>query len=260
MRAFLLAVGVLVAMSSACSSESSTDDAAGGSSGQGTGGTSGASATGGSSGAGGDSTIGGTAGISGAGGGSGSGGADCPTGCPDGTCWLELDGSHTCVSPPEPPRETCDSTTECCTMDSECTDGDGGRCISNIDQYFGCGGAAPFGNSCYYDQCSSDDDCPTVDGASVNICVPPGALGRMTSTCVSGGCRTDADCTTGENGRCLFGEARTHGTCDRRLVSYCAYTSDPCQDRNTNCSSPQICLPDEDYDGRSCGPPPPMYP
>jgi hypothetical protein len=285
-------VGALAAVS-ACSGSADGERGAGGSSGEGSGGTSAASATGGSSsgsggsgatgganatggasgagqngggtgaasGTGGEGASGGDAGMAGSGGASGSGGkGDCPSGCPAGACWLGLDGTSTCVSPPaDPPRETC-QITMCCTMDSECTDGDGGRCVSNIAQYFGCGGAAPFGNSCYYDACSTDDDCPDLAGASVKVCVPPGALGRVTAACVSGGCRTNADCTTSPGGQCVFGEARTHGTCDRRQVFFCAYPSDPCQDRNTGCAGVQLCLPNESYDGRSCGPPPPMYP
>ena len=152
----------------------------------------------------------------------------------------------------------------CCAEDAQCADGAGGRCISRFNTYFGCGGAVPSGNGCNYDACASDADCNSQrpSGATVSACLPAGALGRYTATCIHGGCRTDADCTLHPGGQCRFGEAATHGTCDRRNVFFCAYPTDSCQS-NAQCQDSGtffLCLPEENYQGRHCAPPPPMYP
>jgi hypothetical protein len=153
----------------------------------------------------------------------------------------------------------------CCLKDSDCTQGVAGRCEEHllVAQNF-CGGAIAAGNTCIYDECSSDADCKTPPtGAKVAACAPSGALGLLSAGCVYGGCRTDADCTTHPGGQCQYGLAATKGVCNLRYVFFCAYPSDPCQVTSTGttgCSSPMICVPQDNYDGRLCGAGPPEYP
>jgi hypothetical protein len=184
--------------------------------------------------------------------------------CPGGTCWLGLDGAKTCVKPRAAPTlGSCQgSATACCTQDGDCTQGSGGRCLPRIDvvQNF-CGGAFPFGNACLYDQCKTDADCQAAAGAPITTCLPSGALDTFSATCTSGGCRTDADCTLHAGGRCLYDQAATNGVCALRNVLYCAYPTDPCGAANApTCPSGMICVPNDNYQGRQCGKPPPMYP
>jgi hypothetical protein len=203
---------------------------------------------------------------------SSSGGADVESGgapadscrtdadCPGGACWLNLNGVRACVTAPANVRRTecMASDSSCCTADTQCTQGAGGRCTARPGHP--CGGATGFGNACVYDTCTSDMDCRTL-GGSVAVCVPPGALSMITAGCVSGACRTNADCKLHPGGQCTYGPAATHnGMCDVRSVFFCAYPSDPCQGLNTGCQSPLLCLPNENFDGRSCNAPPPMYP
>jgi hypothetical protein len=189
-----------------------------------------------------------------------------PAACPGGVCWQQLDGVEECVhAPAEVPIVSCESVGSlCCSDDAECADGTAGRCISTRATYFGCGGAVPIGNKCNYAECAADADClpSTPQGATLAACVPAGALGLYTAACIYGGCRTDQDCTLHPGGECRFGEAATHGTCDRRRVLFCAYPSDPCGS-DSDCQqagSFQVCVPEESYQGRHCAPAPPMYP
>jgi hypothetical protein len=151
----------------------------------------------------------------------------------------------------------------CCSSDAACTGGKDGRCISNRATYLGCGGAVPTGNSCHYDDCSTDSDCKSGPAAAtVATCVPPGALGVYTATCVYGGCRIDADCTLHAGGKCTYGEQATHGMCDRGYVLFCAYPNDPCA-TNMQCQgNPNgiACVPEDNFQGRHCSAPPPAFP
>ena len=149
----------------------------------------------------------------------------------------------------------------CCTSDATCTQGSAGRCIPT--PFPPCGGAAPIGNICSYSACAADADClaATPAGATASVCVPSGAFGLFGAKCIYGGCRTDADCTLHPGGTCQYGNAATHnGMCDLRQVFFCAYPSDPCQGNATGCQIPQICLPEETYQGRHCAPGPPQFP
>jgi len=226
-----------------------------GDAGSGTGGVSGSSG----SGAGGSSGTGGDSGAAGAGGDT----WKCDLVCDDGTCWQDLNGESQCASDmPDEPAECFSSDMNCCTADSECTDGAGGRCIPNRDTVLSCGGAIPSGNSCNYDACTADADCEAdlPADSTVAACVPPGALANHTNACVYGVCRTDADCTKEAGGQCIYGFAATHNGCDLRLVLSCAYPSDPCQMRYGDCDGAMVCAPEEDLQGQHCVNPPPMYP
>ncbi|HXI54471.1 MAG TPA: hypothetical protein VNO55_00300 [Polyangia bacterium] len=191
-----------------------------------------------------------------------------PSDCPDGTCWLQLNGARACVKPPASPTllmcpQAGDPT--CCKGDGDCTlavDGgqiDKGRCLPRTSP---CGGAAPIGNSCQFDECRADADCNAgmPAGATVAICAPAGALNHVNAGCVYGGCRTDADCTRSPGGRCAYALADTGGACVVRNVLFCAYPNDPCS-MTSGCSPPaMICVPNPDYQGRRCGKGLPMYP
>jgi hypothetical protein len=188
--------------------------------------------------------------------------------CQGGTCWLQLDGAKACVQPRATPTlGACQSgQAGCCMKDTDCTQpaDSNGRCLPLFDvvENF-CGGAVPVGNVCRYDQCKVDADCKATApaGATVSTCVPSGAFGLYNATCVSGGCRTDGDCTLHAGGRCQYGQAATNGVCALRNVLYCAYPSDPCGNADSSpCTGGMICVPNDNYQGRQCGKAPPAYP
>jgi hypothetical protein len=142
--------------------------------------------------------------------------------------------------------------------DADCIDKAHGHCVPK--SYFpGCGGALPAGNVCTYDGCAADADCKAgmPAGATVATCLPA-IQGRVTKTCAYGGCRTNADCTKHPGGACQYGLGPTHGQCVLIDVFFCAYPSDPCPAQA--CPAPQRCVPNDNYQGRQCGPGPPMYP
>jgi len=202
------------------------------------------------------------------------GGADHPpdmcsqaADCPGGTCWQQLDGAKACVKPRATPTlGTCQaSDPACCLKDADCAQQSGGRCLPLllVKENF-CGGAVPFGNACRADQCRTDVDCKAMApvGATVSTCLPSGALNTFTATCTHGACRTDADCTLHPGGRCQYGQAATHGVCSLRNVLFCAYPSDPCgtPDPAKTCPTGMICVPNDNFQGRQCGQPPPAFP
>ena len=151
-------------------------------------GTGGATGTAGASGAGGAGGRGGGGGASGASGRGGNGGATGSGGsggvctgsgdCPGGVCFQGLDGVRRCAtSPADPPLRSCEfAPAGCCLQNSQCTQGTAGRCIPNAGSP--CGGAAPIGNVCSYDTCTTDASCTAAmpAGATVSVCVPAGAL------------------------------------------------------------------------------------
>lgn len=100
-------------------------------------------------------------------------------------------------------------------------------------------------------------------GATVSACVPSGAFGLYSATCVYGGCRTDADCSLYAGGSCQYGQSATDGVCSLRNVFFCAYPNDSCQvtdNATTGCPAGKICVPKSNDQGRECGAPPPAYP
>lgn len=85
-----------------------------------------------------------------------------------------------------------DPTLKGCVSDAECQKGANGRCERHMFAH------AQFANRCIYDECSADDDCTKQDqdplstrlGAGPCVC---GEKGKA-NVCMSGNCRTDADC------------------------------------------------------------------
>jgi hypothetical protein len=217
-------------------------------------------------------SAGATAGTGGAGiGGGGTTGAAgqaadrCEQGsdCASGACWQQLDGVKDCVGPATAPMpSSCQfagTGTPCCMSDADCTAKTHGRCVPRTS-FPGCGGAIPQGNACVYDECATDADCKAAlpAGATVATCLPSGALGGLTAACAYGACRTHADCTKHPGGACQYGLGPTHGQCVLIDVLFCAYPSDPCPAQA--CSTGMLCVPNDNYQGRQCGPGPPMYP
>jgi hypothetical protein len=196
-----------------------------------------------------------------------------PANCPGGTCWLQLDGSKSCVAKVKVAAEsTCQGVpTICCMADTSCTAQVGGLCVPNrfVTTTF-CGGAQPIGNVCRYDECANDADCDGAKpaGATKSACFPPGVYAGhnlFTATCVYGACRTDDDCTQSAGGRCSYGLAPTHGVCNLQYVTYCSYPSDPCHLGNVSSSqcdsaASMTCVPQDDLQGLHCGPAPPTAP
>jgi hypothetical protein len=180
--------------------------------------------------------------------------------CAPGVCWLQLDGVRACVPLTTPPvLQSCQyAGTPCCMSDADCTQKANGRCVPK-NYIPNCGGAVPVGNTCVYDQCATDADCKTAPpaGATVATCLPA-IQGRVTKICGYGGCRTNLDCTKHPGGLCQFGRGPTHGQCSLYDEFFCAYPSDPCPAQT--CAFPMVCVPNDDYQGRQCGPGPPMYP
>jgi hypothetical protein len=243
------------------SGSSGTGGMAGGDAGTG-GSLAGRDAAGGRAGTSGASGVGGDAGASG-----GAGAADsCQTweDCASAVCWEGLDGIRACLDAPTLPApvECFGSDSDCCTLDSECTDEGTAWCVPNASVTLSCGGAIPSGNTCLRGECGEDVECaPSLPaGATVAMCAPRGAFGLFAATCVYGGCRTNADCTLHDGGECRYELAATHQGCDLHYVLFCAYPNDPCQERHGSCDSPMVCAPEDDYQGRHCVPPPPMYP
>jgi hypothetical protein len=187
--------------------------------------------------------------------------------CPGGVCWQGLDGSKSCITPTATPTlMSCQNApTPCCTKNGDCTDSPNGRCLPlwNVKENY-CGGAIPQGNVCRYDQCKADVDCKAsaTGGLPVSACIPSGAFGLFTNTCVRGVCRVDADCALHPGGRCVYGLAPTNGTCSLLDVLSCAYANDPCGDGKAcpaDAAGP-LCVPKPNLQGRECGLPPPQFP
>jgi hypothetical protein len=77
-----------------------------------------------------------------------------------------------------PPGHVEPASTGACAKDADCTTGKNGRCW---------GGLVP--NTCTYDECTADADCPS----AVCDCRNDAHLGQP-NVCFKGNCRTDADC------------------------------------------------------------------
>jgi len=69
-----------------------------------------------------------------------------------------------------------------CAADTDCTEGDNGRCVQALGQP----------TFCSYDQCAKDDDC---GAASLCECRNPAQYNA--NGCFHGNCRLDADCGSG---------------------------------------------------------------
>jgi hypothetical protein len=96
-----------------------------------------------------------------------------------------------------------------CHADSDCTEGQNGRCVI----------ALPFGPKCTYDECFVDNDCSR--GAVCTCRNPP--FGN--NACVASGCLTDSDCA-GQYCSPSYGSCRNQGV----VQFVCHSPSDLCVD------------------------------
>ena len=133
-----------------------------------------------------------------------------------------------------------------CCEDSDC--GDNGRCVDFQTDY--CGGPPPpMDNKCIYDGCDVSSPC-----ADAQTCIPAGAFGYLTATCMTVGCSNDNDCVAGEGGQCqpfstgpgACSESRPNGF-------FCIYDSDVCQD-SSDCTDPEtpFCAYDVNAGATAC--------
>ncbi len=166
-----------------------------------------------------------SAGAAGKAGSGGSGGAsvvnsgDCDTDmdCTTGKCEaLYPGGFRTCVTP----------VTQETTCSPACTAG-----YSCVQTPLGpsCGLVTRPTIECAKEACTTAADC-TGNNA---ICVPGGALDRKVSTCLTGGCRLDADCKDEKGGKC---EPVTTNCCSGPSGLYCVYPTTGCRS-NADCAS-----------------------
>jgi hypothetical protein len=121
-------------------------------------------------------------------------------------------------STPAPPGNCSNSTGFAgrCSDDSTCTAGANGRCISP-------GGGVPIPCTCTYDECMHDTDC----AGEACACHGSAFTGGYGNRCVSGNCRTDADC--GAGGYCSPSEVAD--SCgDSLLGFFCRTPGDLCVD------------------------------
>jgi hypothetical protein len=124
-----------------------------------------------------------------------------------------------------------------CLADSECTEGDQGRCWDNRGVAF-----------CTYDTCYSDATC-----SSGGPCACEGESGSPGNTCLPGNCQTDTDC--GASGYC----SPTLGGCGNYggvIGYYCHTAADSCVD-DTECTDPTrgsgYCMYSPEVGHWSCG-------
>jgi len=129
-----------------------------------------------------------------------------------------------------------------CTYDSDCIDGQNGRCITK--------GALTL---CNYDACFTNDDCADA-GADVSDCSCRDSAGYGANSCVPANCRQDSDC-----GTCGFCSPVTGGCGDIiGVVGYFCHTAqDEClNDSDCNRADPSLhCIFDSVKANRwICGP------
>jgi hypothetical protein len=135
---------------------------------------------------------------------------------------------------------------EACLHDSDCTQGNNGRCMHPDLTPAVCVLA------CSYDECFTDSDCP----ASVPCTCRASATESTPNTCVGGsGCRVDADC--GPGGYCS--PSAGYGSFQCGVAYFCHTANDTCVN-DTDCDAAKC-----QYDsaaghwrcgGPSCAPPP----
>jgi hypothetical protein len=132
-----------------------------------------------------------------------------------------------------------------CMQDSDCTKGANGRCQ----------GTGPIaGLECSYDECTTDQDCPTASACECR----PDSSSQIANYCTKPGtCRVDSDC--GAGGFCSPSQAgQWCGT-----LHYCHTPQDTCLN-DSDCASDGI-FPGCNFDpasghwacGGGCGPVPP---
>jgi hypothetical protein len=132
--------------------------------------------------------------------------ADCtlPPMCPD--C------RAVCVSTSA--GKVCINSSSECIRDEDCSSGENGRCEQRR------------GLRCTYDQCFADSDCNRG-----GPCACEGRVGSDSNACLSGNCRTDAECGSGYCSP-SFGDC---GGYSGVIGYYCHTPEDTCVD-DTDCS------------------------
>ncbi len=164
--------------------------------------------------------------------------------CPDGS----IDRASAGTFDPTIPDERChgDEYDRACTLDSDCTAGAHGACLTTyVSRY-----SSETACRCSY-SCATDADC-----ASGKVCVPPAFFfypHEAFPICVAATCTTDADCPSGECGvggdcsaslscRTPADECRIDGDCTAGTGSG---TSQACDPGTWTCEESFPC-----YDGR----------
>lgn len=156
----------------------------------------------------------GSSGPSGSGGAGGSGGG-AGAGTPGKEPANHRPSSEPCTAP-RPPGNQGDPSGEC-QLDTDCTMGMNGRCLSTIG-----------GSECSYDECASDAEC---GGASVCKCRIPDT--NDANQCFHGNCIVDADC--GLDGYCSpsavnIGASCSEGISPGSVGYFCHTAADGCTD------------------------------
>lgn len=128
-------------------------------------------------------------------------------------CSETAPGPGTCNAP----SSTSSSDQFLCISDANCTAGVNGRCMSDI---------GPAGCYCQYDTCTSDASC-----GSDQVCACRDTLRWGNgNTCVTGNCRTNADCPSGY---CSLSQSNAVGY-------FCHTDHDICRN-DSDCSGVQNC-------------------
>jgi hypothetical protein len=162
------------------------------------------------------------------------------------------------VAPPAEPGASSVSASPCKTH-ADCTAKPNGRCVART----GGGPAFNDGNRCLYDECTTDDTCPTGDvcvcsGDDASLCKASVCNCNSASkacvvqsrsddnvcscgaanVCMKGNCRVDSDC--GAGGYC----SPAIDACNQFFGYYCHIAADECSDE-TDCpiSDQRICTP-----------------
>ena len=158
------------------------------------------------------------------------------------------DAARACQSEPELWLHACDTPGpmgNCCS-DEDCTAGSfgDGQCAAIGVGY--CGGPAPpEGNTCRYDECSTDADC-----ADEYTCLPAGVLGSLTRRCIQASCDSHDDCSEGAGGFCSL--LYSSQTCPEITLG-CTYSDSECR-RAQGCDSwpDRLCVVSADGQNANC--------
>lgn len=115
---------------------------------------------------------------------------------------------------------------------SSSAEGGAASCSTDADCQPGLSGAHCLNGACGLDECLTDSDCPDGQacacGTQVGLTIP-------SNSCISAGCRVDADCA---DGACSVSSA---GYCHRVDGVYCHTSSDTCQSDADCCGSTPVC-------------------
>jgi|GEM_PF-1631790 len=165
--------------------------------------------------------------------------------CQNGGSCLQLPSTSNqstffCVSNQAPPTERClpdagPGDGDCCE-NADCPQGNfGAVCAAFYVGY--CGGAPPPAhNTCRSHQCVLNEDC-----GNGEVCIPAGAFGLVTNTCLPATCADDSDCDAAAGGECRPYASACHG-----IGGFmCTYDDSECrEDGDCTAGLSPICVPD----------------